>query len=76
GAINQRALERSGDPEISTRIRQYEMAYRMQASVPELTDLSDEKDEVFELYGPDSRRPGSYAANCILARRHEVRALR
>ncbi|MEY4133504.1 MAG: hypothetical protein RL592_1562, partial [Verrucomicrobiota bacterium] len=52
GALNQQALERSGDPEISTRIRQYEMAYRMQASVPELTDLSDEKDEVFELYGP------------------------
>ena len=76
GAINQRALERSGDPEISTRIRQYEMAYRMQASVPELTDLSDEKDEVFELYGPDSRRPGSYAANCILARRLIERGVR
>ena len=76
GAMNQRALERSGDPEISTRIRQYEMAYRMQASVPELTDLSDEKDEVFELYGPDSRRPGSYAANCILARRLIERGVR
>jgi len=76
GAMNQRALERSGAPEISTRIRQYEMAYRMQASVPELTDLSDEKDEVFELYGPDSRRPGSYAANCILARRLIERGVR
>ena len=76
GAMNQRALERSSDPEISTRIRQYEMAYRMQASVPELTDLSDEKDEVFELYGPDSRRPGSYAANCILARRLIERGVR
>ena len=76
GAMNQRALDRSGDPEISTRIRQYEMAYRMQASVPELTDLSDEKDEVFELYGPDSRRPGSYAANCILARRLIERGVR
>ena len=76
GAMNQRALERSGDPEISTRIRQYEMAYRMQASVPELTDLSDEQDEVFELYGPDSRRPGSYAANCILARRLIERGVR
>jgi len=76
GAMNQRALERSGDPEVSTRIRQYEMAYRMQASVPELTDLSDEKDEVFELYGPDSRRPGSYAANCILARRLIERGVR
>jgi len=52
------------------------MAYRMQASVPELTDLSDEKDEVFELYGPDSRRPGSYAANCILARRLIERGVR
>ena len=69
-------LDVTGDPEIETRIAQYEMAYRMQASVPELTDLSDEKDEVFELYGPDSRRPGSYAANCILARRLIERGVR
>jgi hypothetical protein len=67
--LNQRRHEQTGDPEILTRIRQYEMAYRMQASVPELTDLSDEPEHVFEMYGPDSRRPGSYAANCILARR-------
>ena len=60
--LNRGTLERSGDPEVATRIRQYEMAFRMQASVPELTDLSGEPDEVFELYGPDSRRPGSYAA--------------
>jgi hypothetical protein len=64
--LNQRRLTQSGDPEISTRIRQYEMAYRMQTSVPELT----------ELYGPDSRRPGSYAANCIMARRLAERGVR
>ena len=75
-AHNQRRLEETGDPEISTRIRQYEMAYRMQSSVPELTDLSKEPDEVFDLYGPDSRRPGSYAANCILARRLAERDVR
>ncbi len=74
--LNQRRLDETGDPEIATRIRQYEMAYRMQASVPELTDLSNEPDEVFNLYGPDSRRPGSYAANCILARRLAERDVR
>jgi len=58
-----------GDPEVSSRIAQYEMAYRMQTSVPEVMDLSNEPDEVFELYGSDSRRPGTYAANCLLARR-------
>jgi hypothetical protein len=67
--LNRIKLHQSGDPEIETRIRQYEMAWRMQTSVPELSDLSDEPEETFELYGPDSRRPGSYAANCILARR-------
>lgn len=66
----------TGDPEVATRVRQYEMAYRMQSSVPELADLSDEPDEVFSLYGPDSRRPGSYAANCILARRLIERGVR
>lgn len=67
--LNQRRLAETGDPEIATRIRQYEMAYRMQSSVPAMADLSSEPEEVFELYGPDSRRPGSYAANCIMARR-------
>ena len=67
--LNQRRLAETGDPEIATRIRQYEMAYRMQSSVPAMTDLSNEPEEVFDLYGPDSRRPGSYAANCIMARR-------
>lgn len=74
--LNQQRLQQTGDPEISTRIQQYEMAFRMQSSVPELTDLSDEPAETFELYGPDSRRPGSYAANCILARRLVERGVR
>ena len=73
--INARKLRGAGDPEIATRIRQYEMAYRMQTSVPELTDLSDEPESVFEMYGPDSKRPGSYAANCILARRMAERGV-
>jgi hypothetical protein len=58
-----------GDPEIDTRVAQYEMAYRMQTSVPELTDLSKEPTSTFELYGEDSHKPGTYAANCLLARR-------
>jgi hypothetical protein len=58
-----------GDPEIATRIAQYEMAYRMQTSVPEVMDLSDEPDWVFDMYGKDSRDPGTYAANCLMARR-------
>jgi hypothetical protein len=74
--LNQQRLADIGDPEIATRIQQYEMAYRMQTSVPELTDLRDEPEDVFELYGPDSRRPGSYAANCILARRLAERGVR
>jgi hypothetical protein len=65
-----------GDPEIETRIAQYEMAYRMQTSVPELMDLSKEPDSVFELYGPESRKPGTYAANCLLARRLCERGVR
>ena len=64
------------DPEISTRISQYEMAYRMQASVPELTDLSGESDATFERYGQDARRPGTFAANCLLARRLAERGCR
>jgi hypothetical protein len=75
-ALNGRHLEQTGDPEIATRIRQYELAFRMQTSVPELTDLSDEPEAVFEMYGPDARRPGSYAANCILARRLAERGVR
>lgn len=58
-----------GDPEITSRIAQYEMAYRMQTSVPDVMDLSDEPDWVFDMYGPDARDPGTYAANCLMARR-------
>lgn len=64
------------DPEIGTRIAQYEMAYRMQSSVPELADFSKEPQSTFDMYGPDSRKPGSYAANCILARRLAERGVR
>jgi hypothetical protein len=74
--LNQVELEESGDPEISTRIAQYEMAYKMQTSVPELTDLSKESPQTFERYGQDSRRPGSFAANCLLARRLAERGVR
>ena len=74
--LNQLEHTRSGDPEIETRIKQYEMAFRMQASVPELADISDEPDHIFELYGPDSRKPGTYAANCVLARRLCERGVR
>ncbi|MFT7641891.1 MAG: hypothetical protein ACI9G1_003642, partial [Pirellulaceae bacterium] len=74
--LNQMRFEQTGDPEIETRIRQYEMAWRMQSSIPDLTDLSDEPEATFELYGPASRRPGSYAANCILARRLIERGVR
>ena len=76
GKVNQLSLEEFGDPEIATRIAQYEMAYRMQSSVPDLTDLSKEPDRVFELYGPDSRKPGTFAANCLLARRLAERGVR
>jgi hypothetical protein len=75
-ALNRLGHERDGDPEIETRIGQYEMAFRMQASVPELTDLSGEPDRVLERYGPDVRTPGSFAANCLLARRLAERGVR
>ena len=66
-----------GDPEIHTRIAQYEMAFRMQTSVPELTDLSSEPRDVFELYGPDvAHARARYAANCLLARRLAERGVR
>lgn len=75
-ALNEHRQAVAGDPEIATRIAQYEMAYRMQVSVPELTDLSREPDSTFKLYGDDARRPGSYAANCLLARRLVERGVR
>ena len=74
--MNQVQLEEMGDPEISTRIAQYEMAFRMQASVPELTDISSEPASTFQLYGEDARQPGTYAANCLLARRLAERGVR
>ncbi len=76
GKLNEMQLQEFGDPEIATRISQYEMAYRMQASVPELADLSDEPESTFELYGEDARKPGTYAANCLLARRLAERGVR
>ncbi|HEY7498987.1 MAG TPA: DUF1501 domain-containing protein [Vicinamibacterales bacterium] len=74
--LNEIRHQSYGDPEIETRITQYEMAYRMQTSVPELMDLSKEPDSVFEMYGPESRKPGTYAANCLLARRLAERNVR
>ena len=74
--LNRMKFDDYQDPEIQTRIAQYELAYRMQASVPELTDLSKEPKSTFELYGPESGKPGTYAANCILARRLAERGVR
>jgi hypothetical protein len=67
---------REQDPAIEARIAQYELAFRMQASVPEVTDISDEPESTFALYGDDARRPGTYAANCLLARRLVERGVR
>jgi hypothetical protein len=74
--LDQLNLQEYGDPEIATRIAQYEMAYKMQMSVPELTDFSKEPDHTFDLYGPDARKPGTFAANCLLARRLSERGVR
>ena len=74
--LNQLNLKEVGDPEIATRIAQYEMAYRMQTSVPELTDTSGEPEKTFELYGQEAKKPGTYAANCLLARRLAERGVR
>ena len=75
-ALNAKHAEATGDPEIEARIAQYEMAYRMQTSVPDLADLSDEPDSTFALYGEEARKPGTYAANCLLARRMMERGVR
>jgi len=74
--LNELKFKDYQDPEITTRIAQYEMAFRMQVSVPDLTGLSTEPESVFEMYGPDSRKPGTYAANCVLARRLAERGVR
>ena len=76
GALNRLQFEKELDPEIESRIAQYEMAYRMQTSAPDAVDLSKESDSTFELYGKDSRTPGTYAANCLLARRLAERGVR
>jgi hypothetical protein len=75
-SLNQLKLDEVGDPEIATRIAQYELAYRMQTSVPELTDISDEPQSTFDLYGADAQDPGTYAYNCLLARRLSERGVR
>ncbi|GAB4142562.1 MAG: DUF1501 domain-containing protein [Planctomycetaceae bacterium] len=74
--LNRLKFRSSGDPEISTRISQYELAYRMQTSVPELTDFSKESAKTFELYGPEAKKPGTYAYNCLMARRLAERGVR
>jgi hypothetical protein len=74
--LDEMAHEDTNNPEVLTRIAQYEMAYRMQASVPELTDLSKEPARTFELYGEDARKPGTFAANCLMARRLAERGVR
>ena len=75
-ALNDQRFRNVGDPEIETRIAAYEMAFRMQMSVPELTDVSSESKSTFDLYGPDAKVPGTHAANCLLARRLAERGVR
>ncbi len=74
--LNQQKLEAFGDPEIATRIQQYEMAYRMQTSVPELVDFSDEPQHILDMYGPNVMKRGTYAFNALLARRLAERDVR
>jgi hypothetical protein len=76
GDLHHLEQERLGDPALASRIDQYEMAYRMQSSVPEVADLSDEPQHILDLYGPDATKPGTFAANCILARRLAERNVR
>jgi len=75
-ALNREQHAIAGDPEIETRIAQYEMAFRMQASVPDLVDLSSEPESTFDLYGEDARQPGTFARHCLLARRLAERGVR
>ncbi len=74
--LNQMQLEQTSDPALETRIAQYEMAYRMQASIPEVTDISDESEETLKMYGDDVKKPGTFAANCLRARRLAERGVR
>ncbi len=75
-AMNREHAQEVGDPEINTTIAQQEMAFRMQTSVPELTDLSEESEDTLEMYGPEVRKSGSFARNCLLARRMVERDVR
>jgi uncharacterized protein (DUF1501 family) len=74
--LHQMEYDSTLDPSLQSRIAQYEMAFRMQTSVPEVMQLSSEPEHAFERYGPDSRRPGTFAANCLLARRLAERDVR
>ncbi|MBA4148013.1 MAG: DUF1501 domain-containing protein [Verrucomicrobia bacterium] len=74
--LHEASLESSGDADINTRIAQYEMAFRMQTSVPEVVDLSGEPQHIYDLYGPGSRKPGTFAANCLQARRLAERGVK
>ncbi len=74
--LNQKQFDQLGDPEINTRIAQYELAYRMQTSVPELTDISGEPKNILDLYGPEVATPGTFASNCLLARRFAEKNVR
>ncbi len=76
GEMNRKLFEKIGDPETNARIAQYEMAFRMQTSVPELTDLSNEPQSVWDMYGPKAKEPGTYAYNCLMARRLAERGVR
>ena len=74
--LNQMAYEELGDPELNTKIQQYEMAYRMQTAVPEATDISQEPESIIKLYGEDCKVPGTFAANCLLARKLSEKGVR
>lgn len=74
--LNELQQQKDGDPEITARVKQYEMAFRMQSSVPSLTDLTDEPQSTLDLYGPNVKTPGSFAANCLMARRMVERGVR
>src|SRR5262245_18542809 len=74
--LHELQFEDVGDPEIKARVAQYEMAYRMQSSVPEVMDISGEPDSIFQLYGDEAKNPGTFAANCLLARRLAERNVR
>ena len=76
GQMNQITYQKLADPETKTRIAQYEMAFRMQASVPELTDVSKEPESVWNMYGEDARKPGTFAQTCLMARRMAERGVR